>query len=88
MVTDIEQHFAAAVANSRGYAKFWSTVGFPQTTADQVGCALAELWEEGRGRGLSGDEIQKIADRYVGYDDDGEAWPRASAFNGVVPLRR
>ena len=85
---EIEQRFAAALANSRGYAKLWNTAGCPQSHHDQVGCALIELWEDGRKAGLSGDEIQKIADTYVEYDDAGEALPRASAFSGVVPLRR
>jgi len=49
---EIEQRFAAALANSRGYAKLWNTAGCPQSHHDQVGCALIELWEDGRKAGL------------------------------------
>jgi hypothetical protein len=84
---DIEQTFAAAVINARGFAKIASTAGIPQRTCDQVACALADLWEAGRDEGLTTAEIQAIANRYVDYDDDDEAWPRQMAGN-VVPFRR
>jgi hypothetical protein len=84
---DIEQSFAAAVANARGNAKIANTAGFPQRVCDQVAGALADLWEHGRGAGLSGDDIQAIVDRYVEWDDQDEAWPREMPGN-VVPLRR
>jgi hypothetical protein len=48
---------------------------------------LADLWEAGRDEGLTTAEIQAIANRYVDYDDDDEAWPRQMASN-VVPFRR
>lgn len=83
---DIEQRFAAAIANARGYARLSNTAGFPQSVPDQVSCALAELWEHGRGA-LSGEEIQEIADRHVEWDAEDEPWPRQIAAN-VVPFRR
>ena len=84
---EIEQTFAAAVINARGFAKIATTAGIDQRPCDQVACALADLWEAGRSEGLSTAEIQAIANRHVEYDDDDEAWPRSLAGN-VVPFRR
>jgi hypothetical protein len=82
----IEQSFAAAVANARGYAKLANTAGFPQSVPDQVNCALMELWECSTAT-LSRGDIHAIADRYVEWDDQNEPWPRQLAAN-IVPLRR
>jgi hypothetical protein len=84
---EIELAFAAAVINASGFAKIASTAGIPQRACDQVACALCDLWEAGGNEGLTSVEIQAIANRYVEYDDDDEAWPREMAEN-VVPFRR
>jgi hypothetical protein len=83
---DIEQAFAAAVANARGNAKIAATAGHPLNASDQVAGALAELWERGRAAGLSADAVQAVADRYVVWDGD-NPWPREMPAN-VVPFRR
>jgi hypothetical protein len=83
---ELEQRFACQVANARGYARVLNTAGFPQTTADQVGCALGELWHDSVPLGLSSHEVSEIVNSYVEYDDDGEAWPRD--IGNVVPLCR
>lgn len=84
---NIEQTFAAEVINARGYAKIANTAGMPQRACDQVACALADLWDAGRSNGMSSADIQAIANRYVEYDADDEAWPRSLVGN-VVPFRR
>ncbi|KRR09971.1 hypothetical protein CQ12_06045 [Bradyrhizobium jicamae] len=84
---EIEQTFAAAVANAHGMAKIVNSAAIPQSASDQVAAALAELWEAGRVAGMTGADIQVIADRHVYWDDDGEPWPRPPGSN-VVPFRR
>lgn len=84
---DIEQTFAAEVINARGTSRLANTAGWPQRACDQVAGALADLWDAGRDAGLSGADIQAIADRHVEYDDDGEPWPRPTGGN-VTPFRR
>jgi len=83
---EIEQRFACQVANAQSYARLGNTAGFPQTAADQVCCALGELWEDGIKVGLSCSDVTAIAKKYVEYDEDGEAWPRP--MGNVVPLGR
>jgi len=83
---EIEQRFAAQIANASSYARMANTAGFQQTAADQVGCALADLWEDGIKAGMSSGDVAVIACRYVEYDEDGEAWPRR--MGNIVPLER
>jgi hypothetical protein len=86
-MSDIEQSFAAAVANARGEARILATAGFPQTASDQVAGALIELWDRGRAAGMATDDIQAIANRWVEWDEGNNPWPRA-VIDNVVPLRR
>jgi hypothetical protein len=75
MTQDIENAFAAAVANAR--------------TTDDVGLALSDLWEAGRGAWIPREMTQAIIEKYVVEYDDGEAWPKAGAFpENVVAFRR
>jgi hypothetical protein len=84
----IEQAFAAAVANARGEAKILATAGcFPANASDQVAGALAVLWKDGKDAGMSADDIQAIANRWVEWDEDDNPWPRA-VIDNVVPFRR
>jgi hypothetical protein len=84
--TELEQRFACQVINARTYARRCNTAGILQTTADQIFCALADLWHDSIPLGLSSGEVSEIADKYVEYDDDGDAWPRD--MGNVVPLGR
>jgi hypothetical protein len=84
---DLEQIFAAEVLNARGNAKLCNTAGIPQTVSDQVGCALADLWQHGSAAGMKSADIQAIADRWVEWDGDEQPWPRSPDGN-VVALRR
>jgi hypothetical protein len=82
----IEQAFAAAVANARGEAKILATAGcFPANAADQVAGALAV--KDGTASGMSADDIQAIANRWVEWDEDQNPWPRA-VIDNVVAFRR
>jgi hypothetical protein len=84
----IEQAFAAAVANARGEAKILATAGcFPANASDQVAGALAVLWKDGKDAGMSADDIQAIANRWVEWDEDDNPWPRA-VIDNVVAFRR
>ena len=84
----VEQAFAAAVANARGEAKILATAGcFPTNASDQVAGALAVLWKDGTASGMSADDIQAIANRWVEWDDDQNPWPRA-VIDNVVAFRR
>jgi hypothetical protein len=74
---ELETSFAAAVANAASSAAILRKHGLSQTPADQVGCALADLWDHGIATGLSCREVSAIANKYVEYDADGEAWPRS-----------
>jgi hypothetical protein len=83
-LTQIEQIFAARVANSRDNARLADTAGYMRTTADQIGCALADLYECGAAIGLSTSELNAITNRYVEYNDEGDVWPRP--MGNVVPF--
>jgi hypothetical protein len=83
-LTQIEQIFAARVANARDNARPANTAGNPRTTADQIGCALAELYECGAAIGLSINELNAITNRYVEYNDEGDVWPRP--MGNVLPF--
>ena len=79
---DIEQILAAAVFNAPKAAAELRKRGFRQTTADQVYCALAELWQ------FDGSRAQAIADGYVWWDADGEPQQRTDIdWGNVVALR-
>jgi hypothetical protein len=73
---EIEQIFAAAVLNASGMDKIANSAGVPQSACDQVVGALADLWVAGRAAGLSGTDIQAIADRHVYWDEEGDPWPQ------------
>ena len=60
---------------------------FPKAACDQVVSALADLWVAGRAAGMSGSEIQAIAERHVYWDDEGDPQPLPPGSN-VMPLRR
>jgi hypothetical protein len=81
---ELERTFAAQVVNARIYAQRLTTAGIDQTAADQVGCALADLWNDSVPLGLDSRQVSEIANRYVEYDADGEAWPRD--LGNVVPF--
>lgn len=82
---EIETAFAAALVNAARYAAIARKHGHAQTSADQVDCALMELWETGRSDGMASSEIQGIADKYLDYAD-GE--PRVRPMGNVVPFGR
>ena len=84
---DIEQSFAAAVANARGEGRILATAGYSLDASDQVAGALAVLWEDGRAAGMAGDDIHAIAERWTYWDKHGNPWPRAE-ISDVVPFRR
>ena len=76
----MEREFESAVANAHSVAKQVRDAGYPHYRAcDEIYAALAELWEDGRHAGMSDEAIQAIADRYVYWDRDGEAWPHERA---------
>ena len=83
-LTQIEQIFAARVANARDNARLASAAGFVRTTAHEIGCALADLYEIGATIGLSISDLNAITNRYVEYNDEGDVWPRP--MGNVIPF--
>ena len=82
MQFEIENKFAAQVANAIGNSKLANTIGMDQSISDQIEMALADLWDEGIKAGMTTDYIQAIANRHV---ENG--LPRALPSN-VTPMRR
>jgi hypothetical protein len=77
---DIEQVFAAHVFNAERNAAAVRATGWRQTAADQVACALAELWQK------APDRAAEISGRYVVYDNAGNAWPRNCDRGNIATL--
>lgn len=71
----IEQAFVAEVFNADRNAALLRNRGLPQTAAELIESALAELWECLRA------DAQTVADRYVIWEGDK---PRARTFAGNV----
>lgn len=86
MTLEIEQAFAAAVLNARGYARIANTAGIYQSVSDQVWCAIDNLKEQWP---VGGDNaaVREVVERYVYFDADGQPQPCRTEPN-VVPLRR
>ena len=78
---------ADSINLARGHARVANTAGLVQTVSDQVGAALADLWEDGRSVGLTTADIAAVAAQHVEYDGDGDPCPRPPAVN-VFPFRR
>ena len=83
--TEIEQIFAAAVLNASGTAKIANHASVPEIACDQVVSVLADLWVAVRAAGMSGSEVQAIAERHVDWDDQGDPQPLPPGSN-VMPL--
>ena len=74
---DIELIFAAQVFNAEKSAADWRKHGIMQTTSDQVCAVYDDFWQCGIAMGYDPDELTKIANRYIEWDESDEPWPRA-----------
>ena len=90
LAMEIEAKFAAIVASARGKTMLVDAEGIQQRVTEILVFALCDLWDEGTAAGFSANQIETIANRYVGWDANNDPWPKPSDMpdGNVVVFRR